>query len=119
MANNYIPFPFDFAKEYKVYQGVYLERAFTITQPTADMLAGRDIVMQVRRNVGDGIVVLEFSTADNTIVISGLTLTIKMNADLMTMPPDDYVYDMNAYSTAEDNVKIMAGKFNIVPTVTR
>ncbi len=113
MSVNYEPFEFHFIKEHRVYQGVYMERSFTITQELADAIAGMNILMQARKSTGNGEVAIEWKTANNTIVLSGLTLTIKMLGSLMNVQPEIYVYNMDAYNTADDLIKMMVGTIPI------
>lgn len=115
----YKSFKFNFTGDFAVKQGSYFERTFSISQATADFIANKNIVMQWRRST-DSDIIATFSLADNTIVVdaNALTLTLRKNGGDMDMRPQDFTYDMNAYTDAADNERVMEGKGTITPRTT-
>ena len=116
---SYKSFKFNFTGDFAVKQGSYFERTFNINQATADFIANKSIAMEWRRS-SDGEVIASFSLADTSIVVDeqALTLTLRKDGNDMDMRPTDFVYDMNAYTDAADNERLMEGKGTITPRTT-
>lgn len=92
-----------------VQEGDYFERVFNLV--TLDV-TGKSGKAQVREDEGKP-VLLEFSTANATMICSGTQITIKCDADKFTLTKGIYYYDLQIYTTAQDVSTIIKGSFEV------
>jgi|JI8StandDraft_1071087.scaffolds.fasta_scaffold77796_3 hypothetical protein len=99
----------------KARQGDYFEREFIFN--TLD-LTGKSAKCQIREEVG-GPVILEFSTTNSKIVISGTSLKLVCPANEFTINPGMYVYDIEVYTTSADKSTLIDGTFEVITQTTQ
>lgn len=78
------------------------------------------ITMQVKKVASDSVSVLEFSTADNTIVISNaLNGAIQIPSLIIDIPARVYVYDLEVVTQDAITRTVIGGTFTVTQDVTR
>lgn len=108
----YIPFRHNIVKAKR---GDYFEEVFDFDTFS---LSGKSAKAQVRAEPG-GEILLEFSTTNSTITISGNVLTIKCDADKFKLESGMYVYDIQLYMTAADVATMIEGSFEVTDEITK
>jgi len=105
------------------YQGDYLQLTLNVkdSNGSALNLSGYEVRGQVRTSYGSTGVLLDL----NPIVTSNVSGTIAININSyisQDLPVSDHVYDIERYPSgipAGNTIKLMRGKFSILPEVTR
>ena len=105
------------------YQGDYLQLTLNVkdSNGSALNLSGYEVRGQVRTSYGSTGVLLDL----NPIVTSNVSGTIAININSyisQDLPVSDHVYDIERYPSgipAGNTIKLMRGKFTILPEVTR
>jgi len=105
------------------YQGDYLQLTLNVkdSNGSALNLSGYEVRGQVRSSYGSTGVLLDL----NPIVTSNVSGTIAININSyisQDLPVSDHVYDIERYPSgipAGNTIKLMRGKFSILPEVTR
>ena len=100
------------------YQGDYIQ----LTLNSAINLDGFETRGQVRASYGSTGVLLNLNPTISGDGTAGVVL-ININSDISkNIPVNDYVYDIERYSLGipdGNSIKLLAGKFTILPEVTR
>jgi hypothetical protein len=104
-------------------QGATFIRSFTWKDRAGDPvpLEGYTARMQVRRRVNDDEVVMEFTTENGGIEITGpgkLVITAS-EAETAGLQPMTGVYDLELVSPTDVTTRLLRGQFVIDPEVTR
>ena len=105
------------------YQGDYLQLTLNVkdSNGSALNLSGYEVRGQVRSSYGSTGVLLDL----NPIVTSNVSGTIAININSyisQDLPVSDHVYDIERYPSGiptGNTIKLMRGKFSILPEVTR
>jgi hypothetical protein len=105
------------------YQGDYLQLTLNLKDSNgiALNLSGYSVRGQVRSSYGATGVLLDL----NPTIISNISGSIAVNIDSYisaNIPVSDHVYDIERYPSGEltgNSIKLMRGKFSILPEVTR
>jgi hypothetical protein len=105
------------------YQGDYLQLTLNLknSSGTAIDLSGYGVRGQVRTSYGSTGILLDL----NPIVTSNVSGSIAINIDSyisQDLPVSDHVYDIERYPSGiptGNSIKLMRGKFTILPEVTR
>jgi hypothetical protein len=105
------------------YQGDYLQLTLNVKDSNGSPLnlSGYEVRGQVRTNYGATGVLLDLNpTITNSI--SG-TISININSYIsQDLPVSDHIYDIERYPSgipSGNTIKLMRGKFSILPEVTR
>jgi hypothetical protein len=105
------------------YQGDYIQLTLNLkdSSGTALNLSGYEVRGQVRASYGSTGVLLDLNPTI-TNVLSG-TMAININSYISAdIPISDHVYDIERYPSGiltGNSIKLMRGKFSILPEVTR
>ena len=105
------------------YQGDYINLNFNIKDSSGDTmnLSGYQARGQVRTSYGSTGVLLDLNPTI-TNVLSGI-MTVNINSYISAdIPISDHVYDIERYPSGiltGNSIKLMRGKFSILPEVTR
>jgi hypothetical protein len=105
------------------YQGDYIQLTLNLkdSNGTAVNLSGYGVRGQVRASYGSTGVLLDLNPTI-TNVLSG-TMAININSYISAdIPISDHVYDIERYPSGiltGNSIKLMRGKFTILPEVTR
>jgi hypothetical protein len=105
------------------YQGDYIQLTLNLkdSNGTALNLSGYQVRGQVRSSYGSTGVLLDLNPTI-TNVLSG-TMAININSYISAdIPISDHVYDIERYPSGiltGNSIKLMRGKFSILPEVTR
>jgi len=105
------------------YQGDYIQLTLNLkdSNGTAVNLSGYGVRGQVRASYGSTGVLLDLNPTI-TNVLSG-TMAININSYISAdIPISDHVYDIERYPSGiptGNSIKLMRGKFSILPEVTR
>jgi len=105
------------------YQGDYIQLTLNLkdSSGTALNLSGYEVRGQVRASYGSTGVLLDLNPTI-TNVLSG-TMVININSYISAdIPISDHVYDIERYPSGiltGNSIKLMRGKFTILPEVTR
>jgi hypothetical protein len=105
------------------YQGDYIQLTLNLkdSNGTALNLSGYEVRGQVRASYGSTGVLLDLNPTI-TNVLSG-TMAININSYISAdIPISDHVYDIERYPSGiltGNSIKLMRGKFTILPEVTR
>jgi hypothetical protein len=105
------------------YQGDYIQLTLNLkdSNGTALNLSGYQVRGQVRASYGSTGVLLDLNPTI-TNVLSG-TMAININSYISAdIPISDHVYDIERYPSGiltGNSIKLMRGKFTILPEVTR
>lgn len=105
------------------YQGDYIQLTLNLkdSNGTALNLSGYEVRGQVRASYGSTGVLLDLNPTI-TNVLSG-TMAININSYISAdIPISDHVYDIERYPSGiltGNSIKLMRGKFSILPEVTR
>jgi hypothetical protein len=100
-----------------VIRGDAFQHSFEIA--TAYPLTGKQVKAQVREAADADATVLEFSSQDNSITVSGQTITLTKTATQMNLPAGGYVYDVQFFTNTQDVTTLFGGKFIVKQDVTR
>lgn len=96
-------------------KGDYFEESFIFTGLS---LAGKQAKAQIREEPG-GPVVLEFSTSNGRISISGGdTLTLSCSAVDFILSAGCYHYDIQVFTSAADVATLIEGQFTVIDQIT-
>lgn len=105
------------------YQGDYIQLTLNLKDSNGSTLnlSGYEVRGQVRSNYGATGILLDLNpTISNTT--SG-TIAININSYIsQDLPVSDHIYDIERYPsgiTTGNSIKLMRGKFTILPEVTR
>ena len=105
------------------YQGDYIQLTLNLkdSNGTALNLSGYEVRGQVRASYGSTGVLLDLNPTI-TSLLSG-TMAININSYISAdIPISDHVYDIERYPSGiltGNSIKLMRGKFSILPEVTR
>ena len=103
-------------------QGVTFRRTITLTDATnlPIDLEGAIARMQVRKDVKSDVVLIELSTENGRIQIGEEpgTLVLYISSDDTSTIERGGVYDLEIY-TGSDDLRVLKGKFDLDPEVTR
>jgi len=105
------------------YQGDYIQLTLNLkdSNGTALNLSGYEVRGQVRASYGSTGVLLDLNPTI-TNLLSG-TMAININSYISAdIPISDHVYDIERYPSGiltGNSIKLMRGKFSILPEVTR
>ena len=106
------------------YQGDYIQLTLNIKDSagSAINLSGYEVRGQVRSNYGATGVLLDLNPTISGNGTSGV-VSININSYISEdLPVSDHIYDIERYPSgipAGDSIKLMRGKFSILPEVTR
>ena len=95
-------------------KGDYFEREFIFNTLN---LNGKSAKCQVRTEPG-GTLLLEFSTANSRIIISGTSLKLVCPADEFNLSPGEYAYDIQVFTSAADVATLITGTFEVIDETT-
>jgi len=105
------------------YQGDYIQLTLNLkdSNGTAVNLSGYEVRGQIRASYGSTGVLLDLNPTI-TNVLSG-TMAININSYISAdIPISDHVYDIERYPSGiltGNSIKLLRGKFSILPEVTR
>jgi len=105
------------------YQGDYIQLTLNLkdTNGSALNLSGYEVRGQVRTSYGSSGILLDLNPTI-TSNISG-TIAININSYISAdLPVSDHIYDIERYPSGlitGNSIKLMRGKFSILPEVTR
>ena len=105
------------------YQGDYLQLSLNVisSSGTAISFSGYDVRGQVRASYGSTGIMLDLQPTI-TSDISGLISISIPSTGSAAMPVNEYVYDIERYPSGNisgNSIKLLRGKFSILPEVTR
>jgi hypothetical protein len=105
------------------YQGDYLQLTLNVkdSSGTALNLSGYEVRGQVRASYGSTGVLLDLNPTITNVLSGAMAININsyISADI---PISDHVYDIERYPSGiltGNSIKLMRGKFTILPEVTR
>lgn len=105
------------------YQGDFIQLNLTVTNSTGSPISfsGYDIRGQVRASYGSSGILLDLNPVIN--IYSGNSSAINISSFISeNIPVGEFVYDVERYPsgiTTGNSIKLLRGKFSILPEVTR
>ena len=104
-------------------QGVTFQRSITATDSEGDALdlTGYTARMQVRRDIGSATVLISLTTENGRITLGGDqgTVDLEISAADTSSIPRPGVYDLEIISSGGIVTRLLKGKFELDPEVTR
>lgn len=94
-----------------VVKGDTFDRCFLVDRDFP--LTGMSVRCQVKEFHDSATAVLTFTTADNSIVVTGQEIRLKKSANQMDIPVKAYLYDVQFTSPLDDVYTLFGGKFMI------
>lgn len=108
---------------FKCEQGATFSRVLTLTDDNGDLvsLVGYAARMQVRERVKSDSYLIELTTENGRISLGGAagTITLTLTAAETAALTNDGVYDLELIAPDTTVTRILEGRFNLSPEVTR
>jgi len=104
-------------------QGDYIQLTLNIKDTTGSAinLSGYQVRGQVRASYGSDIVILDLQPTITSNISGIININIPSTGSSAT-PVNEYVYDIERYPSGDvsgNSIKLLMGKFSILPEVTR
>jgi len=104
-------------------QGDYIQLTLNIKDAagSAINLSGYEVRGQVKASYGSDVIILDLQPAVTSNISGTININIPSTGSAAT-PVNEYVYDIERYPSGNisgNSIKLLMGKFSILPEVTR